>query len=77
MEAILGVVGGFAITLVGVIMRKFGADVSDCKIENKQIKENYISKFDKVNYKLDELKTMLYELDKKLEVHISKTEGDR
>jgi len=74
LESGLAVISGVAVALVGVLFKKFSNDVEGVKSENKDIKENYITRFDKVNVKLDELKVMLFELDKKIDIHITKTE---
>jgi len=74
LESGLAVISGIAVALVGVLFKKFSNDVEGVKNENKDIKENYIDRFEKVNVKLDELKVMLFELDKKIDIHISKSE---
>jgi len=74
LESGLAVISGIAVALVGVIFHNYSNEVKSVKAENKGIKENYIDRFDKVNTKLDELKVMLFELDKKIDIHISKSE---
>jgi len=74
LESGLAVISAIAVTLVGVIFKNYSNEVKSVKAENKGIKENYIDRFEKVNVKLDELKVMLFELDKKIDIHITKTE---